>query len=1148
MRKPLVTRTLRKTRAAKSKSRLKALDSKFRRKIIGGKSVARFLNFTQQRIVQIETKEKQPTLVPSRRLVSSSETSPKHGRQTRASTPSVVNAYKAKEDVDKTDVKSVWRPLGPFCIPHGQTLGAGPGCRPSVSGRVSAIAVDPRNPNHILIGSGGGGGLWETTNGGIEWIPQIDDQPSLSIGAIAFSPSDSSFVYAGTGDADSTCVDAETILGVGLFRSQDGGTTWSHIWPTRFEKTGFYDLAVDPLNPKKLVAATTEGLFQSTDGGENWNPLREIRTWDLSIHPSIPTELFAGCADGVFRSIDGGITWARVKLPGGRKHYERIEVCHAPSDGNVVYIFATATNLSDPNKDPTPFLWRRSVFDGSFERIDKLPKDLVTEQSWYDWFAAVAPNNPDVLYIGALDAHKGVRSASGTWRWENISAKKFGNSIHADMHSIAFSPIDPSVVYIGSDGGIFRSHNAGGDWVSLNKGLCLAEVDFLAQHPQFESWLIAGTQDNGTLLYHGDIVWYHISDGDGGDCGVSSTFPYTCYVSFFGMGVARSKKGGGWNTWPSNPLLIGPPLISRDDYPDGSLFYPPLEVNGRTVVQAGRKVCISTNRGETWVKVKPPFKTDELSSALCVPTPRQIFVGTTTGRIFRLDATAKSWRQTELSHPPVVGNISDILIDPTNPDRIYLTLTSSNTGRHVFRSDDGGNTWHDISAKLPNIAVNAIEIDPENHETIFIGADVGGVFRSKNAGKSWAQFNPELPNVLVKALSLHQPSRLLRAGTSARGVWEIPIDEEALRPVDVYLRDNSADTGRETPSPFGVSDPFNFGTEAFWWQCVDIKVDSSSAHTPMLDDVDFEIFGDDQSMIGVDEGDLGIQFAAGLLHENPQRNQLVRVFVRVNNRGTSKATNAIVKVFFAATTSTVFPNLPGNFWKNFPDNKVSSSSAWQPVSSHKVIPLIEAGSSKIVGFEWLVPATAPENIGLLAIISADKDSINTDELNIQRLITGNKKCGLRNVTIINPLPDNAPVVRSVQLDFSGPGGSQKCSLVSAQSTPPVLRAVMLSKRLSRLAKKHKLKRTKLTPQDKLELTRLIESMPSLQKKLDLKAVFVPSRGELFEPLRLSPSSSEPLIFFINPKVKSGAASIMQVAEDKTVVGGHTFQALGLERS
>jgi photosystem II stability/assembly factor-like uncharacterized protein len=1157
MKDPLFTPTPPKVKSGKTKAREKKvavarqpLSANLR--IVGGKAIARRVNFVQQRErKEGSDKRKLPTVAPTRRLVVSTgaDTANRKSKKITAA-PSLAAAFAEKEAlvIAPTDtIQRVWRPLGPFCIPHGQTYGAGPGSRPSISGRVSAIAIDPNDPNHILIGSGGGGGVWETKTGGTVWTPRSDDQPSLSIGAIAFDPGKTTVVYAGTGEGDGTLVDDENLLGVGLLRSNDGGETWTLIAGKPFERLGFYDLAVDPRNSDVIYAATTEGLFQSVNGGQDWTRKRRTRTWDLSVHPVNPDsidstkETFAACVDGLFRSTNGGNSWSSVKLPSGRKRYERMEVCHAPSDGNVVYVFAATPNPTDSDENPIPHIWRRSVFGGPFARIDKLPDDLDTEQSWYDWFAGVAPNNPDVLYIGGIDAHKGIRSPSGSWQWENISAKKFGTSIHPDMHVIAFTPGNPNAIYIGCDGGIFRSPNGGKNWISLNKGLCLTEVEYLAQHPQFESWLIAGTQDNGTLQYQGNDVWYHISDGDGGDCAVSSTFPYTCYVTFYGMGIARSTRGGGWNTWPPPPDdLIGPPVTSNEDYPNGALFYSPLEVNDRTVVQAGKRVFISTDGGDSWVKVALFLQSEELSSALTMPSPTRIYVGTTDGRMFRLDLSAGNWTRTQLSKA-MTGYVSDILVDPTNPNRIFITYQSSDTSSHVFRSDNEGESWNDISAGLPNIAVNAIEIDSAHPNTIFVAADVG-IYRSDDAGNSWTLFNPGLPNILVKDLAFHPPSRLLRAGTQARGVWEIPVDEATLPGVEIYLRDNAVDTGRLSPSPFGVYDPFNFGAQTFWWQCVDIKVDSSAAHTPSLDDVDFEIFGDDQSMIGISDGDRDIQFAEGLIPENPIRGQVARVFVRVNNRGINAATNVTVKVFFASLSSIAFPDLPQNFWLNFPNNLVPADSSWQPIASHKVIPTIAAGSSQIVGFEWPVPTNSPNDLALLSIVSAENDAINTNELNIPNLITGNKKCGLRNVTIVNPSPGNGPVLRSVLLNLTGATKAQKSSLVSAQTVPNVLRVVVLSKRLSKLASQRKAKTVKLTSEEKQELARLLEANPSLKNVLDTKAAFVVANGALFEHLKLE-GKQEPMVFLVNPKIQSGVASIMQVLEEGTVVGGHTFQAI-----
>ena len=251
-------------------------------------------------------------------------------------------------------------------------------------------------------------------------------------------------------------------------RSTDGGTTWTLHASAPFEGIGFYDLVVDPLNSNHLLAATTGGLFESTNGGTTWTQRRAQVTWDLSIHPAVSgnpnstKEVFAACGDGLFRSTNGGSFWSSVSLPGMPGTRDRIEVCHAPSDGNVVYVWAAGnpqildpvdSTPSEPVTMPKPYLWRRSLFGGAFTantppphvRTGTVDNHLIyvqTGQAWYDWFAAVAPNNPNVLYVGAINVHKGVRSTTGTWNWTNISAKSSGDSIHPDQHSIAFSPTD----------------------------------------------------------------------------------------------------------------------------------------------------------------------------------------------------------------------------------------------------------------------------------------------------------------------------------------------------------------------------------------------------------------------------------------------------------------------------------------------------------------------------------------------------------------------------------------------------------------------------------------------------------------------------------------------------------------------------------
>ncbi len=1104
-----------------------------RTRVPGGKVRARFALFLQQRADQmgrtaVEEAQNATKAAPRR---------PARGRMAKLKGRSpLLAAYEQPRALAAAamPVQQAWRPMGPFCVPHGQTYGKGARSRPSVSGRISAIAVDPGNPLHLLIGAAGGG-VWESSDDGLTWHPRTDDQPSLAIGAVAFDPTNTAIVYAGTGEGNSTFEGSPNLLGVGLLRSTDGGTTWAVHAQAPFERVGFFHIAIDPANGNHLLAATTEGLFASTDGGATWTSRRSHRTWEVSFRPIGPgatgsTEAFAACDDGLFRSTNGGTSWSAVTLPGAAGTIERMAVCHAPSDGNVVYVFAVTGG--------TGRIWRRAATNTPFTAVP-IPGDLDVGQAWYDWFAGVAPNNPDVVYIGAINAHKGMRSATGVWSWSNVSGRPsaFGDSIHPDQHAIAFSPLDPNVIYVANDGGLYRSPDGGTTWKSLNDGLNITEIEFIAQHPQFEAWLLTGTQDNGTLRYQGDTVWHHVGDGDGGDCGVDASAPYTCFHTYYGMGIARSTKGGNWSSWTGAPdWVVGPPVGSNDDYPNGSLFYPPVEVNGGVLVQAGRKIFISSDSGTSWGSVSlPGLLNREMSSALAAPSTTRIYAGTNAGKLFRTDFVQGAWKPAVALTTPVRGFMSDLLVDPTNGNRLYATYSSSQTGGRVFRSDDAGASWNQVDAGLPAaLPVNAIEIDPANTDTLFVAADVG-VYVTRTAGATWTPFNNGLPNCLVKDLQLHPEARLLRAGTQARGVWEIAVDAATMPDVDVYLRDSAVDTGRLSPSPSGVDDPFQFGAQTFWWQCKDIKIDAPSFLRPALTDVNFVVFGDDQSL-----SEAGIEFAAGLINENPQRNRTVRVYVQVHNGGVNPANKVAVKVFYSAGSLT-FADLPANFWANFPSNVIAPASAWQPIGAHKELATVRPGRSELVGFEWLVPTTAPSQLALLAITSADNDTLSTTELNVATLVRSQKKCGLRNVMVVNPPPNAGSPVMAVPLRLTQAGAAATTSLHADRGAASLLRAIVLGKRLAKLAKQAKWKQVKLTAEDKLELARIVANDPALGKELQTTVGHAPKKGALLEDISLG-SNGDPIVLLVKPDPRTGYGSLLQVDPQGTVLGGITLQA------
>jgi hypothetical protein len=648
-----------------------------------------------------------------------------------------------------------WRSVGPTVMHNGQTYGSG---RVDVAGRVGAIAVDPTNRNHVLVGSAGGG-VWETLNGGTSWAPRTDTMPTLTVGALAFDPSAPSTVYCGTGEGNFYAA-----LGAGLLRSTNGGTTWSLLTSNPFVGVGFYDLIVDPGDHTRLVAGTTAGLYVSTTSGTSWTQARAVRTWGLAVHPNggAGAEWLAASSDGLHRSVNGGQSWTAVTLPGAPGNWSRLDVAICRSNPAVAYAFGASGTSA--------YLYRRAS-GGGWQSVSP-PPGLSTSQAWYDWYVEAARDRDSQVYLGAIDLYRGDLAAGGSWTWTNLSSKASGDSIHPDQHALTVDPGDPNTVYAGSDGGLYRSSNRGVNWTALNNGLAITEIEYLAQDYGSSRWLFGGTQDNGSVRYTGAAAWDHAADGDGGFCAVPRSNPNTVFHTFFGMGMERSTSKGDFGSW----AWLGPSV------PNGyqALFYPPVGCFETTIAQAGQSVYISRNGGANWAEVTLPAGV--LASALHLPSANRVLAGATNGRLFRIDWNGTAWGSpVELTRPRNSAYISDILVDPGSASRIWVTSSTIGGGR-VFRSDNGGSTWTDFTTGLPSLPVNAIEVDPGNTNRVWVAADLG-VYQSLDGGAHWAPFNQGLPNALVADLVFHPNARLLRAGTRNRGVWEVAVDGWQPAPV-----------------------------------------------------------------------------------------------------------------------------------------------------------------------------------------------------------------------------------------------------------------------------------------------------------------------------------------------------------------------------
>jgi photosystem II stability/assembly factor-like uncharacterized protein len=412
-------------------------------------------------------------------------------------------------------------------------------------------------------------------------------------------------------------------------------------------------------------------------------------------------------------------------------------------------------------------LWRRA--SDKWTKITSLPpvdKDKPwTAQAQYDWYVAAPPDNSTQVYLGAIDIYRGTLTGS-TWRFKNVSTQG-DNSIHPDQHCLAFSPDNSQIIYAGSDGGLFRSPDSGATWKSLNRGLAITEIEYIAMDPNTSQWAMAGTQDNGTLRFSGLPTWDQIAEGDGGDCGVNPENPDEIYHSFYYdketgiMGFESSIDKG--KTWSYRSLDLR-----------SAIFYPPVEVSGSTVAVAATELFVSRERTSSWNNVPLKFASDDWSTAMHLTSPDSVFVGTYYGRFARVDWNGTTWNVSPLTSP-TQRYISTIAVDASNDKRVWVTISQTQpNAAMVYRSDNGGNSWAPCKVGLPALPMNSVAIDPADASRAWVAADLG-VYETRDAGQSWKSISGGLPNAMAADLVFHTKDRKLICGTRNRGAWVIAV-------------------------------------------------------------------------------------------------------------------------------------------------------------------------------------------------------------------------------------------------------------------------------------------------------------------------------------------------------------------------------------
>ena len=688
--------------------------------------------------------------------------------------------------------------LQPNAITGSSWVSIGPS---NGAGRMTCVAPHPSTANTFLAGAADGG-LWKTTDGGATWTPLTDSLPNLSVGAVAYAPSDPTKIYLGTGENTLTSYpDEEQIPGIGLLYSSDGGTTWA--LPATVIARHFFRISVHPTNPLEVVAATSSGLLRSTNGQngpwtvvvphDSFGTTKAYGDFDEVVRdPSTPSVLYAASFDRqawcdglvctnpsnwfsprVLKSVDGGVTWVEVMngLPLSTGPYEvgRISLAVARSSPSTVYALVAVINRSGGG--PVSRVYK-STNGGSTWNLTGLTLDPLSYSSGYTNTIAVSPTDANRVIAGGV---YNVRSTDGGATW-SIGARP-----HPDFHDFQYA--SNGTLYMAHDGGISVSTDDGATSSDRNAGLITHQFYSLSMDPSHPARLAGGTQDNGAFIRPatGGNIWnVFLGGGDAFD----SPFDPTAMQGFAtGSSGAIMRTRYEVSGAAMDDVVRNPPWLGEQP---GFFTHVVLDPNRPSTIYTNTwRLWKSTLSGDGWTPL-PITTTDgstwdatsgSLIAAIAIaPSDSRTLMVAKADKVFRSTDGGTTWTRTT-NGLPVARNVNYLAIDPNAPLIAYAALAgwSSDT---IYGTTDGGATWNVRSGSgggaLPPWSAQVVRFDPTDSQTLYAGNDVG-LYRSTDGGTSWSRFGSGLPAAAVYDVQMINDGTKLVVATHGRGVWELTV-------------------------------------------------------------------------------------------------------------------------------------------------------------------------------------------------------------------------------------------------------------------------------------------------------------------------------------------------------------------------------------
>lgn len=653
-------------------------------------------------------------------------------------------------DVPTAGEVMTWNFIGPRPMSSEYWSGEG-----NAGGRVVSIAPHPTNANICYIASASGG-IWKTVDGGTNWTPMTDELATLNHGIVTLDPANPNVVYVGTGEYMTGS------NGDGVFKSTDGGVTWAQIGNAATLGTRVSGLVIGG-TPRVVHVTTNTGYFRSTNDGATWTRTVNGSCSGLVVDPLNSNNVLVGVRDfGVYRSTDAGVTFTRMTtgLPASGTGYIALTMCAGTP--SVVY----AALLSGSNLQG---MYRSA--DGGVTWTQKTATpNFPAPQGSYNTMISVSPTDPNLLFVGGVDSRYAVtgvaRSTNGGDTWLEVAPGP--SQLHPDHHALAFGP--GNTIWEGNDGGIYKSTNNGTNWTNLNSTLAAGQIYQIAVNSASTLRMLGGTQDNGSPeKTSASETWAQLQVGDGGFSVFDPTNINRRYTTYVYLDTTRWNGGSGVRingAWSGDSKNFIAPLVG--------------DPNSTTTLLGGtNRVWRTTNATAspvTWTAISGTevVGTSGTLNAVAVAPGNSnvIYTGATSGRV-SVTTNGTTWNNRSAGLPS--GQVSDVVISPTNPGTAYVSFFNS-TGNRVLRTNDFGVTWTNMTGTLPSgVAGRALAIDwSTNPPVMYVGAG-SGIWLSVNGGRNWIKDGASFPNVNVGDLLILPPQRSIVAGTYGRGAWQATL-------------------------------------------------------------------------------------------------------------------------------------------------------------------------------------------------------------------------------------------------------------------------------------------------------------------------------------------------------------------------------------